>query len=95
MVTEFSHIKQQADDFVLSLPPEREPAIRSLAVDYYINNGLAGTPGAMAVLREIHGKDEKELNPMQTGIIKLLRANVFDFLIETGHLGQFEKTLGL
>ena len=95
MVTEFSHIKQQADDFVLSLPPEREPVIRSLAVDYYIDNGLAGTPGAVAVLNEIHGKKEKDLNTMQVSIIKLLRANVFDFLIETGHLGRFEKTLGL
>ena len=95
MVTEFSAIKQQADEFVLSLPPEQEQDWRNEAVAYYIRNGLSGTPGSQAVLTEIASTPPKDRNPIQAGILSLLSANVFDFLIEAGHLDKFKQQVGL
>ncbi len=94
MVTEHSAIQHQADEFALSLG-EREPRVRTLATAYYIGMGLADTPKAAALLREYEAKGEKELDGFQKQTLTLLRARVFDYLIETGHMDRFKASIGL
>jgi len=103
--------QQQAAHFLSGIEPDLHERLTDRAVSYYLANELCTAPeevrgegkarvvlkavNANAKLRKVVELPEDQRNEYQQAVVKLLRANVFDFLIEAGHLDKFKQQVGL
>lgn len=101
----------QSQMFLDRIDPELHQKVTDKAVSYYLSNNLCVAPeetrgeghamvvmppvNANAKLRKVLETTSDQRNEYQEAVASLLRANVFDFIIEAGHMGRFKASIGL